>query len=122
MPLAVTGDMSKDIVLAGSRARGSETNDQLIDPPPPCPQAANRQPATPRPGSRFQLHNPVLERPRHGFGPVRDAELPENAAHVKLDGALRDVERPRDLPVPSSGHQEPQHFELARRQLRTRDP
>ena len=41
-----------------------------------------------------------LERHRHRLGPVRHGQLPQDAAHVQLDGPFRDVQDRRDLPVP----------------------
>ena len=58
-------------------------------------------------------HQPHLPRPRYCFRPVADAELGEDRADVKLNGAFGDHELSRDLLVEPAPGNKREDFMLA---------
>jgi len=62
------------------------------------------------------VNQPALVRQRHRFGTADGIELGENGFHMRLGGALGDLQAPADVLVAASLGQLLQHIELALRE------
>src|SRR2546430_14716078 len=64
------------------------------------------------------MEDPALERGRDGGRAIADAELLEDVFDVPLGRRAADVQLGRDFVVGQAPCQEPQHLDLARREVR----
>ena len=67
-------------------------------------------------GASRRLGQPVAQGVGDHLGPVLEVELLEDVLQVELDGVLADHQRGRDLAIAGAGHQQLEHFRLARGQ------
>src|SRR5581483_2016596 len=67
-------------------------------------------------GAGGSVDEPAFDRPAAQLVPVRELELAQHRADVRLDGLMGDPEAQRDLLVLVAARDQPQHLALAKRQ------